>query len=305
MAQTNLVPNPSFEYTIQCPNFPQPIINNAVDWISWRGSVDLFNPCANTTSPDWGVPQNIGGYQNAHTGSGYAGVITWLNVGPGGFPYREFLGNKLTTPLVVGTKYYFSFFISNADSLSGYSSSNNFGILFSTQPYHYSAGHEAPINNFTHYHNDSIIRDKVNWTKMSGSFIADSAYGFIGLGNFYDDINTDIDTTITPVRNYTAYYYVDDVVVSTDSLYSATWTSVSEVHTDLNINIYPNPVDNWLVIENTHNVTEAVVYDMLGKEIIYALLNDGINKMDFSSIKNGIYFLVLDNKHSGKIIVQH
>src|SRR6185503_1370215 len=120
----NLVPNPSFEDTLQCPNFPQPTINYALYWSSYGGTPDYLNPCANIIQPLWGVPNNLAGYQYAYSGNSYAGLITWyVSVI---CCLRENMGVQLIQPLVIGTKYFASCYISNGDSSQANSSSNKF-----------------------------------------------------------------------------------------------------------------------------------------------------------------------------------
>jgi len=56
--QTNLVVNPSFEDTVNCPTADNQLYN-CVGWTAY-GSVEYFNSCS--SSPDVSVPNNWGGY---------------------------------------------------------------------------------------------------------------------------------------------------------------------------------------------------------------------------------------------------
>ena len=67
--------------------------------------------------------------------------------------------------------------------------SNKLGAKFSTVSYSYS--NPIQINNFAHVYSDSVIKDTTSWTLIKGEFTADSAYQYISIGNFFDDINTD------------------------------------------------------------------------------------------------------------------
>jgi surface protein len=58
--------------------------------------------------------------------------------------------------------------------------------------------------------------------------------------------------------------------------------------TKLNVSIYPNPVSNILNIEGSNNKLEAVVFDMLGKEVIQQNITD---KIDISYLEKGVYFI--------------
>lgn len=63
-AQVNLVPNPSFEDTVSCPNYANQI-DKAVGWHASRNTPDYFNGCDWLTS-NQSVPNNFRGYQYAH-----------------------------------------------------------------------------------------------------------------------------------------------------------------------------------------------------------------------------------------------
>src|SRR5262249_45922638 len=103
---------------------------------------------------------------------------------------------------------------------------NNLGVLFSTRPYCVVyddtflnicvLNDDAPLTNFAHVYSTQIIDDTVKWKTIEGSFIADSAYEYIIVGNVYDFAHTSYRAfRIDP--NHFPYYYVDDVCVSEDS----------------------------------------------------------------------------------------
>jgi len=299
----NLVPNPSFEDTLHCPNFPQPFINYATGWSSYGGTPDYFNICANASFGLLGIPSNGAGYQTPLIGNAYAGLMTWyVNAGSA---IREYQGIELTQTMNIGAKYFISCYISNADSVGYNSSSNNFGFKFSTVAYTNSfQSLQALMNNFSHVHTDSVIIDKLNWTRIAGSIIADSAYQYLVLGNFYDDANTIVDT-LPPFYLTGSYYYIDAVCVSTDSLYDSLWTSVKEIKHDLEKEIYPNPSSNEIWVSNNHKSKVIRIIDLIGNEIMTKQLSSGLNKINTSSIAAGMYLIYFDDKFYRKIIVQH
>jgi len=95
----NLVPNPSFEDTIQCP-FGSGHIHDAFGWFTLCGSSDYFNACANAYAPINGVPTNFAGSKYAYDGNGYAGLITYYEPDSLFIPnYREDIGIQLIQPL--------------------------------------------------------------------------------------------------------------------------------------------------------------------------------------------------------------
>tara|TARA_B100000508_G_scaffold141092_1_gene146477 strand:- start:156185 stop:156751 length:567 start_codon:yes stop_codon:yes gene_type:complete len=88
----------------------------------------------------------------------------------------------------------------------------------------------------------------------------------------------------------------DSIRIKFKTTNSNCFLNVEEEVADLNkFNIYPNPAQNVLNIENlTYKDGRVIIYDALGKEV----LNEGLNKeISLSSIRNGIYFVhVVDNK---------
>jgi len=76
-----------------------------------------------------------------------------------------------------------------------------------------------------------------------------------------------------------------------------------------NLNIYPNPIDNYLFIElNNNNLknTQLQLYDITGKHINTYSLSKSFNKIDLQNIAKGMYLysIIQDNERIeiGKII---
>lgn len=295
----NLVPNPSFEDTINCPSSGGGILA-ATGWINSNQSPDYFNACANISIPGLGVPHNYIGHQTAFDGNAYAGILIY-------YPsLREFIEVHLTQALTTGTKYFVSAYTSRADSGDtppSTCSCNNFGFRFSIGAYDYYMFNPAPVNNFSHVHSDSIITDNLNWTRIAGSFIADSAYQYLTLGNFYDDANTD---TLSCSNSSTyAYYYVDAVCVSTDSLSCLNWTGINEPSANSNgIYVYPNPVNNALFLGNLFSELTYSFTNISGQKIKCGNINNQTNQIDVSSLEAGIYILTINIQHF-KILIIH
>jgi hypothetical protein len=129
-SQTNLVLNPSFESYTACPTNSDQLSNSA-GWFSFGESPDYFNSCNNS---GFGLPLNLIGYQNANTGTSYAGFAAYSSMGFA----REFIGSQLTQTLNIGTKYYISMKVSLAefDAINQqYIPCNKIGIRLSTVPF--------------------------------------------------------------------------------------------------------------------------------------------------------------------------
>lgn len=212
----NLVPNPGFEDTLGCPYQWDGIqMGYAANWFqpTW-GSSDLFTGC-------YLVPQSFNGYQDAHGGSSYGGFITSCHK-PFGCdstnPNREYLSARLNQTLIQGQLYYCTFHISRADSVQ-YAS--KLGVLFSDS---LSQASTMPLPYTAQFETTTAHIDKLSWTEINFSFVATGDEDFITIGNFRNDLESDIVYTgdggdQSNWEYLFAYYYIDDICVSPDSQY--------------------------------------------------------------------------------------
>jgi hypothetical protein len=287
-AQQNLVPNPSFEEYIECPTGSGQIYFAQV-WSAFRGSPDYFNSCAPTSSY-YSVPINAFGHQQAASGNAYVGIICFVNSVFG----REIIANNLIAPLSVGQKYFITFNVSKADdsSVVGYSI-NKIGAKFSTVMYT-----NINIDNTAHIYTDSVVSDTINWTRIAGSFIADSAYEYIAIGNFFDDVNT---TIVNSSSGFWAYYLVDDVCVSTDSLLCANfYNSLEETNISSQFSFFPNPATDFLTIKSSLNTPfNITVFNSLGQQL-YMEQNIVSNNLQMcvSSFNEGLLFIQITSENN-------
>ncbi len=288
LSAQNLVPNPSFEDTVSCP-YDLTLIDYAQGWSSYRITPDYFNACCQ--NPMAGVPRNEWGYQFPASGNAYIGIETWAaGFGPN---LMEIAGCQLSTPLVIGTKYYLSMKVCRTEK--NIIATNNIGISFSTVPYNQTD--TVPINNTSAIKASSIITDTTNWVLVKGTFVADSAYDYVMVGNFYDDQHTDTVSIPTDTTNlgwllFEAIYYVDDVCVSLDSSTCFDW-NVVETFSNSDFNIYPNPASNKIYFNNnTQNEFDCSLINMLG-ELVGTYPSISANSIDVSTIPEGIYLLQL------------
>lgn len=304
----NLVPNPSFENYTVCPN---DYLMLPSDWYTSSGTPDYFNACDVTNT--FGVPSNGFGFQNAFDGMGYCGFysMTYPNSAPP-FPYKEYLGCHLISPLQIGMKYFVSFYVNYADAASIKMATNNIGILFSTTSYQdyypYDSIWAIPTNNFANIVDTNIITDTLNWTKISGSIIANEAYQYIIIGNFFDLAHTDTLFSHNPIwLNQVAYYFLDKVCISTDSLTCNSSDIIYELNETNNIiNISPNPVCSYLHIsvESTHYFG-IEIFNSIGMRILQSAIFSDIADIDLTQYSKGIYFIQIltSNKIINKKII--
>jgi hypothetical protein len=282
--QTNLVLNPSFESYTACPSALGEIYN-ANDWYLFNGSPDYFNSC--TSVPSLSVPSNDFGYQLSYNGNAYTGIITYYNSGLA----REIIGGKLSSVLTVGQKYFISFMANRGDdgTLVGYSS-NNLGVKFS-KVNSYTVTNTVNVDNTSHLNNLSIITNTATWVRFAGSFVADSAYKYIMLGNFYDDSNTNITQQSAGIY---AYYYLDDICVSTDSVYTYNYAmSLKEIEKNTNVlSVWPNPANNYFYVKvPSSGLVE--IYNSIGEKINFQMKDYWVDCTDWPA---GLYYMRYKNE---------
>lgn len=297
----NLVLNPSFEDTVSCPFFLGDL-SPIVDWDSYGNSPDCFHSCSGNTI---NIPNSDFGYQYARSGEAMSGIITYVWQQDPGWPYyREYIGTQLLNPLIIGEKYFVSFFINCAGYMPGWQhiGSNKIGARF----YTYTPMGNILPDNFAHIYTDSIVIDTVQWYKVSGSFIADSTYTHLIIGNFYD--HTQTDTIIfggPPFGGSSAYYYIDDVCVTTDSLYNENWTGIITKKLSDNFSIYPNPSSDFIHIKANAKLQNIVIFNSIG-QIIFSKENiyKSEDTIDIRNIEKGIYYLKINDFYTTKIVIK-
>jgi len=265
----NLVPNPSFEQIDSCPVFPaltgfQP---GAIPdhWFSFNVTPDYFNACVDTVSS---VPSNVFGYQEAFDGQAYVGMATFL---PG--EYREMVGAELLLPMLIGETYYASFYVNAAHGgIQPFDiGSSNIGMLFTMNPYEWVF--DMPgygLRNYSQVYSASVITDTLGWTLVSGSFVADSAYRYLVIGNHFQNALTDtafIGPSPWDIYYGWAYSLVDQVCVSTSTQGCPLANLVLELSGAVG-GIFPNPVKNQLHARFGEKVIGDIrVVDLLGRSV--------------------------------------
>lgn len=254
LAQTqNLVPNPSFEQLDACPYATGFVVGDRpLLWYSWLNSPEYFHNCALPPVDTLvNVPQNGFAYQQAFEGNAYVGMYAFGTSGGGINPYREYVGCELTEPMEVGGTYDLSFYTNVAiDGNYWYTSTacNNMGMLFTMQPNFWFEipGPSFALRNYAHLHSLEVITDTANWTLVSSSFVADSAYQYLVLGNFFGQVQTDT-VNLDQEPSLGAYYFVDAVCVTRAGNDCSFTSDVQEQESNVNLP-WPNPADGFMNI---------------------------------------------------------
>jgi hypothetical protein len=296
--QVNLVKNPSLEDTVFCPWAENQMPK---DWLCFGASPDYYNACSEALN----IPNTPTGYHPANSGVGMIGLFTYVSPSNPSWPdYREYVGVQLTNTLTVGQKYYMSFYLSFGNFLPTWQqfAADKLGMKFSTVQY--SENNPPSLNNIAHLYTDSIYIDTAQWNRISGSFIADSAYNYLMIGNFFDESQTD--TLIiagSPFGGSGAYYFIDDICVTTDPVYNETWVGLEEWGAGTYSNtfsVFPNPASNFVTINtDLQTAFDIEVYNTLG-QLIYTKQNitaDNL-RLDINTYNSGLLFIKITSQNN-------
>lgn len=255
----NLVPNSSFENAISCP-FTTDEINLCVGWFNpTTNTPDYFSECATDSITGPHVPTNIFGFQWARTGKAYAGFATYGRFAP---QQREYIAIKLIDSLISGKNYKTDFYVSLADSCKF--TTDVIGAYFSKDTTKNNNYFAIKYNPQVSSPKGVFLKDYINWTLISGTFIANGGEQFMTIGNFGDSAHTNVDTTYNRHPNYGAYYYIDDVSVTLDTL-----ESIQNFSNPLSFSIFPNPANGSLTIQTSQSehLVSITLFNLLGQKV--------------------------------------
>lgn len=208
----NLVPNPSFEDTLSCPEIFSDITKCAY-WFNAQqySSADYYHTCSSHWSQQATIPQNAGGYQSPLSGNAYSGIVLEYTDLFTNQVYTEFLEVKLIEPLTNEKTYKITFYYSLAETYSSMLVTN-MGVFFSSDSI--ASGY---LNNGIVDTNTITTIDYANWHEFSVEYVANGEEKYLLIGNFNDSINTN--RIINPqhqnahTANRICYIYIDDVSV--------------------------------------------------------------------------------------------
>tara|TARA_A100001388_G_scaffold60224_1_gene41596 strand:- start:1384 stop:1866 length:483 start_codon:yes stop_codon:yes gene_type:complete len=78
--------------------------------------------------------------------------------------------------------------------------------------------------------------------------------------------------------------YFDNIII--EAISSSTSNNIIKK----SINLYPNPTNNFIIIEDFDNIKEYEIFDSMGKKV--AIIES--RKTDVTDFENGIYFIKLN-----------
>jgi hypothetical protein len=299
----NLVPNPGFEEADTCSSMSFGI-EGPLHWFSANGTPDHLQSCLPYGAFN-GLPMNFFTYQEPYEGFSCAGLATYWHSGL--TDYREWIMSPLLEPLVVGQTYYCSFranaaFGGNAQYPQFWLANDKVGMLFTMQAWPWSLGDpELERPNHAHMMHPEILADTVGWTLVSGSFVADSAYQYVMIGQFFSNILTDTLHFAAPESVFPwyprGYTLVDAVCVSASPEGCDLAQGVDEVQAPGSV-LFPNPAHVQLIVGQRAGA-EAQVVDAIGRLLWQGRIMTDRWVLDVGSWARGAY--VLRMAHRGRV----
>ena len=291
----NLVPNPGFENADTCSSMSFGI-EGPIYWFSANGSPDHLQSCLPYGAFN-GLPMNFFTFQEPFEGSSCAGMHTYHQNGQA--EYREWVMAPLLEPLVVGQTYFCSLranaaFGGNAQYPQQWLANDKVGMLFTMQDRPWTLGDSFPEPpNYAHIAHPQILSDTVGWTLVSGSFVADSAYQYVMIGLFFNNMLTDtlhLGPQGDPWFWYPRAYTLVDVVCvspSADGCDLGQWAGEELATGPV---LFPNPAQDQLVVGQRGGV-EAQVLDAVGRVLWQGRITSDRWVLDVGSWARGAYVL--------------
>jgi hypothetical protein len=285
----NLVPNGDFEGYSGCPDYLHQL-DSALFWFNPTiATPDYYNQCS-IQSPV-GIPDNSQGYQQAHSGVGYAGMVLFTQP-PYAPNYREYIEVPILSSLIANNCYHFEMYISHAnksklaiDAIDVYFSDT---VVISFPNYN-PLPFTPQISNST-----GIITDTLNWVLISGSYTASGGENYLIIGNFKDDANTSFILSNVSAPYEYSYYYIDDVSLTP-------CTAIEEQNQNETIKIYPNPSKVFINISFTSKEEKNVsveVYDLVGRKVFEKQFQTSNTKLqtqiDMRGFPDGVYIVEIN-----------
>jgi hypothetical protein len=305
--QGNIVSNPSFEEHTQCPENISSIYL-AVPWTNTGGgsTPDYFHSCCPPeivppdTFPRVGLPDNVFGFQHAHTGESYTGIYVYN--GPNQEELREYLQVELAQPIYAGVRYRVSFYVSLADKFQH--AVGTLGAYFTNAPVINDDWGVYEVEPQIESDGDMVFNDKENWILIEDTF--NSRYGgerYMLIGNFRIDSESNVtfvDSGATNTHNR-SYYYIDDVsVIALDSIPN----SIAEPATELalTLTVWPNPATSLLHIRSGLPLARLRLLDLSGRAVHAQEAHGTTHTIPLHTLPAGLYLLEAEDTTGRKAV---
>jgi len=225
-AQVNLIPNSSFDDTLNISNIGDPRAQRAItDWHN-LDSTRIQNCLVmylhfNSVNFNFKLPYNSYLYQYPRNGYGFINLTTYFTplFTPQPTTLRSVARCKLKTKLTTNKKYCAKSYVNTLENDDYFT--NGYGMYFDNGQLDTivaidSSGKYPFVS--PQIQAQLIITDTVGWTLVSGTFTADGSEEFVNLGNFLSDTATQkINQNFPTMWCYCSELNVEDVsLISVD-----------------------------------------------------------------------------------------
>ncbi len=313
LAQDNLVPNPSFEEHIGCPEDEGWFVYDKVPpWNQSKyGDPAYYNECYTfhpvSGLPQYDVPENTQGFEYAHTGQAYAAIYAFKMLEP---HIREYLQVELTQPIVKGMEYSVGYYVNLPEKYQY--AVNKMGMYFSSDPPVYSNNNcFGTIPQIVNDGENNPLTGRDGWTLVSGTF--ESKTGgekYITIGNFFENGESDtvfVDDSIG--WRFNSVYFIDDVfVIPQDTI-----DGIDDYKHVIGLGVFPNPTSEQFTIqteESLQGVVNLSLYNAIG-EVVFSQNLSNLStalRIDVGTLSEGVYLLELATDEGTaweKVIIRH
>jgi hypothetical protein len=169
-------------------------------------------------------------------------------------------------------------------------------MRFTTSPHQWVWDDPLPVPlNYAQVYYPQILADTVGWTLVSGSFVADSAYQYVMIGNHFDNSQTDTLPFEPTISLPMAYTFIDDVCVSR-SLSGCPLMVGLEGHVSSDMVLFPNPASTTVLLTNVAEGAQVTVADVSGRIVWLGSVAVGELQLNVEAWARGIYILKLESQ---------
>ncbi|HRD53362.1 MAG TPA: T9SS type A sorting domain-containing protein [Flavobacteriales bacterium] len=168
---------------------------------------------------------------------------------------------------------------------------------------HWVQGPFDPLPGYAHVYGTDVVEDTLGWTVISGSFLADSAYRYVVVGNFFSDEETNWSLMDPNGTGYLAYYYIDEVCVSRDPLYCAQQAGIDGAASDL-FRVWSDPSAGSLHVAGLQGsgVLNLWVVDAVGRLVVpqQAVGATDVWSINTSTWASGVYIVAAERSNGSR-----
>ncbi len=157
----------------------------------------------------------------------------------------------------------------------------------------------------------------ISWSSVSGANSYTAYLREVGAGSWSSQGTTGTTVTFSGLNRGTSYEYYVETVCTGATASTATFpiSTNARLATDLApMTVYPNPANNWLVIEFgelDNTLVDVQILDLTGRQVYRVQnydINEGYLELDIAGLPNGVYLINMTDgsaaRYVQKVVVQ-